>query len=162
MAGSSPAIDHFFRALDSRFKLGQMKKGNNLKCLCCLIHKDDFGNIYLSMSDYIDKIDEPKICKSWRTQTSDYADASETQAYRSLAGALLYLGQAVLPQACFVASGTQQRLGHLLVSDIIERNMMLRAMKRLNPWITFRKPSHVTNIEIWTLSDASNSSGNEA
>lgn len=61
----------------------------------------------------------------------------------------------------FVASKMQQRLKSLLISDIIDANKILRELKKLNPSITFCKPSAVTNVEICTLSDASLSSDTE-
>lgn len=79
--GASLAIDPFFTALDSRFKWGQMSKGNHLKYLGCIIHTGDSGNVILSITDYSDRIDDPKILESRRTHLLDTVDAPETHTY---------------------------------------------------------------------------------
>lgn len=161
LAGFPNVVDEFLNALDHKFKLGRINKGANLKFLGCSLQRDDKENLQLSMSDYLNSIEELDIARPRRLTLTDKADGRETHAYRSLAGTLLYLGQAVRPQACFVASKMQQKLGRLLVSDVMEANLMLRELKKLSPSVTFSKPTDVTNIDIYTLSDASHSSESE-
>lgn len=74
------------------------------------------------------------------------ATSSELHEYRSIAGTLIYLNQAVLPQACLVASKPQQRLGKLLVSDVMDSILMLREPKRLYPLVSFRRLPLIDSI----------------
>lgn len=83
------------------------------------------------------------------------ATFSELHQYLCIAETRLYLGQAVLSQACLVTSKLQQRLGMLAESDVMDSILMLRELKRLNPVLSFRRPSSTDKITICTLSDAS-------
>lgn len=74
------------------------------------------------MHEYLDRVQPLSISKALEMESSDKMTPSETHAYRSLAGALLYLGQAVLLQACMTASKMQQKLEALHVSVAIEAN----------------------------------------
>lgn len=83
------------------------------------------------------------------------ADALETCQHCSLAKTLLYLGQAVLPQACFKASKMQQRLRHLTVCSLITVIKMVSEFHKLHPLIFFCRPPDINNITITTITDAS-------
>lgn len=94
-------------------------------------------------------------------ELTDLADDAETKCCRGLSRGLLYLEKAVLPQASFIASKTQQSLGPLKTSDFIEASLMLCRMKRLKPIIILQKSEKITNIEICPLSDASHPNADE-
>lgn len=107
------------------------------------------------MKEYLDRAQPVSISESRRNKGSDKSNRSETDSFRSLAGTLLYLGQAVLPQASLIASKMQQRSGSLYVSDALEANVMVREVLWLKPTILFSKASDTKHITILAFSDAS-------
>lgn len=111
-----------------------------MKFLGCTIRLKTKRNITLTMEDYAEKMKEISIQKCRQVDTYQRATDGETHDYRSMAGTLLYLNQAVLPYASFIASKMQQKLGALRVCDIIEANSILREMKHLNPKYLFKSP----------------------
>eukprot|EP00171_Calliarthron_tuberculosum_P002342 IDg2342t1 len=79
------------------------------------------------------------------------------QYVRSFAGALNYIGQAVIPPAAFIASWSQQQLPRLKYSHIIRMNKMLSELLKLSPSITNKAPFHkswATEAVIVCSSDA--------
>lgn len=60
-----------------------------------------------------------------------------------------------------VASKMQQRLGSLLVGDIVNANNVSRELLKLKPSILFKKPHDIQSAIITTLLDASHSGANE-
>lgn len=81
--------------------------------------------------------------------------AAETHAFLILAGALLYLSQAVLLQACLVASKMQQRIGSLHVLDMLDANQMVGELFTLQPSLLFLPAVGDFHAMLITLSDAS-------
>lgn len=155
IAGTTEAIDSFLEALGQHVKIGHIGRSDKLKFLGCCVTQSPSGDIELSMSEYMGRIKPLELSKSRRGETSDKATPAETHLYRSLAGTLLYLGQAVIPQANLIASKMQQRLGSLHVSHIIEANAMVRELLRLKPAIMFLKAKNIKSVAITTFSDAS-------
>lgn len=82
---------------------------------------------------------------------SDY----EKGEYQSLAGTLMSLGNAVLPQAAYATSQLQQHPSGLRVKHILEENEILSEIMRLNPGIRYNKPGQIESTTVITISDAS-------
>lgn len=161
IVGTDSAVLDFLYHLDTRFKPGQIGRGSTLKFLGCHLTTTKDGDTEISMKDYLKQIQPIPLSKSRRNETSDKDDSSEIHAIRSLADTMLYLGQAILPQAYMTASKMQQRLGSLHVSNILEANCMVREFRRFRPTILFRKPSTVKVASILTFSDSFHSGTRE-
>lgn len=76
------------------------------------------------MEGYLNRVSNIQVYKLQKTSPRLLADDREIAEYRSLASVLLYLGQAVLQQACMVASRIQQKLDLLKVCYVIDANTM--------------------------------------
>lgn len=161
MAGDLLEINHFSEHIDAAFKLGATSVDLHLKFLGCDINILDDGSVDLSMADYLDRIRPIQVSRERRSGPHDLVNDRERSEYRSLAGTLLYLGQAVLPQACLVASKIQQRLGMLKVAHLVDANEMLAELHKLKPRLVYRNPGNITNVIISTLSDASHGASDE-
>lgn len=61
-----------------------------------------------AMSDYLNRLHIIDLSKNRRYSLTDMASDDETHSYRSLAGTLLNLFQAVLPQPVMIAPEMQQ------------------------------------------------------
>lgn len=83
------------------------------------------------MKDCTSQIEVTDSVKCKKLQPKKTANNAETLCHQILAGTLIYIGQAVLPQECSIASMMQQKLESLRISDIIEAILMLRDMKKL-------------------------------
>lgn len=79
--------------------------------------------------------------------------------YRALADSILFLGEAVLPQATMMTSFLQQKIGQLKVKHLVEANDMLKHLLKLRPIIMFIKPVQPRNASIVRYSDASHFNG---
>jgi hypothetical protein len=70
---------------------------------------------------------------------------AELTALQQLAGTLNFLGHAILPPACYVASFLQKQLANLRVSHLLQANTLLKALLSLKPILHFsmfsREPS---------------------
>lgn len=154
IGGFASEITSFLESLNKRFKIGRSNRGMNLKFLGCSISREEC-RVTLSMPDYLQRIETIQLDRGRKELKGSPTTIQETHDYRSLAGTLLYLGQAVLPQACYVASRMQQRLGSLRVADLIEANAMIRELGKLEPKVSFNMPDSISEIDISTLSDAS-------
>lgn len=104
VSGRQSDINHFMECLVKTFTLGEVNYGNNLSFEGCKITRFDDGSVELFMPDYFSRVKTLKFSKTRRRQTATKADEHEISSYRSLAETLPFLGQAVLPQACLVAS----------------------------------------------------------
>lgn len=161
IAGTEESTADFLTALNKRFQLGSTDTGKSFKFLGSNITRDDLHNISMHMADYLSRIRPVNLTKGRTIEPNAHASGEETKGYRPLAGTLLFLGQTVLPQACLVASKMQQQLGSLRITHIVDANQTVREMMKLSPSICFRKPSHISNIGVTTLSDASHCGRNE-
>lgn len=155
MAGFPSAVGAFTNALNNRFQLGHVGTGPGFKFLGCDICKNSAGDLRLSMTDYLQRINPIPVSKLRRNNVAEKASDAETRSFRSLAGTLLYMGQATLPQASYTASKMQQRLGSLLISDIVDANAMTRELKNLRPTILFPVVNGIQDVTIVSFSDAS-------
>lgn len=73
--------------------------------------------------------------------------------YRSMAATVLYLGQGMLPQACFVVSNMQQKLGLLKVWDLVTANERVTELQKLQPLVSFCSPRNIRNVTVTTKID---------
>lgn len=108
------------------------------KFLGCDIATDDEGTVTMCMTSYLPNISEVQLGIQRKLEPDSPATSSELYDYKYIAGTLLYLGQAVLPQAYLLASKLLQRLGKLVVSDVTDSIPMLREPKSLSPMVSFR------------------------
>lgn len=106
-SGNEKDVSNFLERFNERFKLGKIDDGSKLKVLGCDLAVTDKRDIQMSMSGYLDRIQITNVTKSRCLDKLDKADETETHAFRSLSGTLLFLGQAVLSQACLDASKMQ-------------------------------------------------------
>lgn len=95
------------------------------------------------MCDYLDRVRKVQITRERKSIPSLSADNRELAEYRSLAGVLLYLGQAVMPQASLVASKMQQKLGALTVAHLLYANVMVTDLKKLGPALLYPLPTEI-------------------
>lgn len=75
--------------------------------------KDSEKNIQISMFEYFNRIKLLSISRLRLPDLTEISNDDKIHSYRCLAGTLLYLGQAVLPPACLVASKIQRCIGCL-------------------------------------------------
>lgn len=89
----------------------------------------------MSMESYLSKISyEPDIA-SLRADTGRRASTMEVKEYRELAGEMIWIGSAALPQAAYVGSSMQQRVPLLKESDLLSARGLLKEMRDLRPVI---------------------------
>lgn len=112
IAGPSEGIEDFLASLNQRFELGHIGRGASLKFLGCSITTLSFGDVELFMPEYIIWIKPIKLTVPGRLGTSTNEDETETSLFRSLDWTLLYLGQATLPQAYYLASKCSSAYTH--------------------------------------------------
>lgn len=91
-----------------------------------------------------DEISEPNQSyqnrQNKQKQTHELATKEEIQYYRSIAGAVLWIGGggAVISKASYVTSMMPQKVTRLHVSDIIEANSILHELRNLTPRIRYK------------------------
>lgn len=129
--------------------------GRNFIFNGCEISVEDEGSATLSMQSYISRLKTLDICRARRKQHDGMATKNEEKEYRSLAGTLMYLGNAVVPQAALDTSLVQERLERLKVSHLLEANEALREILALHPSIRYSAPEATNEARVQTLSDAS-------
>ena len=107
------------------------------------------------MHGYMKHLQEIPISPERRKQRGDNATEHEISQFRSLAGALLWLGKGVLPPAAYASSNMQQIFSLLKVGHIVEANETVRDIRKLDPTIVYHSPGNVANAILSTFSDAS-------
>lgn len=93
-------------------------------------------------------------CKKMR---NEQVAARELIQYRSLAGTLPYLGNGVLPQASYVVSLMQEKLGRLTVKHAIEANDTIRELRKMTPCITYPCVKNIKDVSLFAIKDAAHS-----
>lgn len=109
----------------------------------------------MGMHRSLERIKALSISRERQHRPNFTADNREISEYRTLSGTLNFLGQAVLPQACYVASQLQKRLGHLTIAHLMDGNEMLGDLSALEAHMTLCRSQEVASITVCTLSDAS-------
>lgn len=99
VSGRLSLIEDFFEILVKHFVLKRVNKLNRHTFLRSKIRRMDGKSIEMSMLDYLSLIKLMNLSKLRSRQLLDKASDFETNIYGGLSQTLLYLGQAVLPQA---------------------------------------------------------------
>lgn len=155
MAGSIANMKAFTDKLQRRFNISKIRNNEPINFNGCAISQSNTGDILLSMQSFAKGINRIPLSRSRRKQQNELATPRETTLYKGLAGGLVWLGSGAIPQASFVASNMQQKLGCLKVCHLHEANNMLREILSLTPSILFRSPlGHVIIAQVHTFSDA--------
>lgn len=159
LAGFNAEIKRFLYTVNHEFKLGASSVDSKMKFLGFEINiateGEVKGSIEISMENYLTRVRPIQITKVRKSSPKLLADDRERSEYRSMAGVLLYLGQAVLPQACLIASKMQQKLGLLRVGHLMEANSMLSDLTKHRPALLFRAPNAIRDVSISTFLDGS-------
>lgn len=158
IAGRPSNIDKFLYRLSKKFELGAVSRSSVHTFLRCKIARSPDDSVRLSMPGYINRASAIHVHRARRSETHSKSDSRETSEYRSLAVVLVFLGQAVLPQAALVASKMQQKLGDLRVAHLLDANKMLSDLKLLFHGIACKAPVKPLNVTLFTFSDASHGS----
>lgn len=158
ITGRTEDIKAFMKELAEEFEVGKTAIGGAFKFNGCEI---DVGAdvIELSMWEYLDKLSAVALSRTRCKQREERATATEESAYRALAGTLMYMGNAVVPQAAMITSKMQQQLGDLRVKHIVDGNNLMKEVMTLRPYIKYRRPPGLSNIKVVSLSDAAHGGG---
>ena len=155
IGGSIKEIKRFYELISNKFKIGKTIINDKMNFNGAEITQDKYGNIKLSMEEYCKQVRYIQLSRLRRKETNALATPEEITAYKSLAGTINFLGQGVLPQAAFVTSAMQQKLGKLQVQHIREANTMVKELMKLNPTILYAKPTEkFKQAQVLTFSDA--------
>jgi len=158
LGGSEEQMQLFIRDLGKRFVLGKVVLNSKAHFDGCEIEQDEAGNIKMSMLRYIERLKPIILSRARRKQRTEAATEVELKQYRSLACTLMYLGNGVLPQASYVTSTLQQQISKVFVEQLVMANGMLKELRALKPWITYRKAPEsdlIKEVYVSTFSDAS-------
>lgn len=93
--GRGPLISDFFTHLDSQFTMSATKTVKELQFLGCAIHVGEDDSAEIRMHVYLVRVCTVQVMRERRSSPKLRADDFERAEYRSLAGVLLCLGQAV-------------------------------------------------------------------
>lgn len=115
-------------------------------------------DIVVSMPDYTGRICSVDVRRQRRGNLAGEASGSEKHQYKSLAGMILYFGQAVVSQAFLVVSKMQQRLGCLRIQHILDAYSMIRELRSLKTMLLFPAVSQIEVAMIITSPDAGHTS----
>jgi len=156
MSGTISAMNEFVDSIQSRFKISKAIIDSTIKFNGCVISQASNGDVSMSMQDYLVSINPISISRMRRKQGHELATTNEIRAYKRLAGELVWLGGSALPQASFMASFLQQKVGFLKVAHLCEANGILQDLKSLVAVIKFQIPAWDTHsVCVCTFSDAS-------
>lgn len=109
VSGKTEDARNFMRELGKAFKVGKVAIGGTFRFISCEV---DVGDDVLKMSlrDFLDRIKKVKIADERRHQGESLATDKEEADFRSVAGVLMYLGNAIIPQAAMMESKVKQKL----------------------------------------------------
>lgn len=155
IAGKIDILNGFAEEISRRYKVRKIIIEDLIRFNGRTIMQDNRGNIQMNMNEFLLKVNSIKISKARRKQTDERATKEEVKELRSLAGSLLWLGAAVLPQASLTASFMQQKVARLLVRDLIDANNRLKHLRETNAKIKFNVADKDNNLTVYSFSDAS-------
>lgn len=104
IVGRPSRIDKFLHHLGKKFSLGAENLSSILTLLGCKVARSSDGSVRFSMPGYMNRASFVHVPPVRRSDPHSKAGPRETAEYRSLTGVLVFLGQAVLPQASMVDS----------------------------------------------------------
>jgi Reverse transcriptase (RNA-dependent DNA polymerase) len=136
--GSINPMNKFHSDLSSRFKVGRFicNRPFTFKALKFSQDTTDFSHT-MDMRDYQSKCLNVTLSPENRKEVYLPASPAERTALKQLADTLNFLGHAVRPPACYVASFLQQQLDHLRVCHLLQANTLLKALLNLEPILHF-------------------------
>lgn len=136
----------FTELMQKRFKVGKVIINEKLHFNGCEIEQDEPGSITMSMIRYLDRLTPFDISRSRQKMRAYYATDKEVKLYRSLVATLMFLGNAVLPQASYATSLLQQKMPKLTFEELVLANNILKEVLSMKPQIVFKAPPHTTQI----------------
>lgn len=155
IAGSEQDMHNFATSIQKRFKIGKVVINANILFNGCEISQNEFGNVELSMTKYLESI-KPVMLQTDLYRDESKATEAEIHDFRRLAGELVWLGSGALPQASYFGSVYQQRVPILTRDHVLEANRTLKQLKKLIPKLLYTKPApEIDRIELVSFSDAS-------
>ena len=158
LGGSLCEMCHFTEKLQKRFMVGKVIIDDKLHFDGCEIVQDKIGNVTMSMVRYLERLNPIDLSRSRTKMRKEIATDKEVTQYRSLAATLMYLGNAVLPQASYATSILQQMLPKLRIEELVKANDILKEVLALKPQILFKVPpksDHITEVLVCSFADAS-------
>ena len=157
LADSPDGMKLFTAILEKRFDVGKVIIDDKIHFDGCKIEQSTEGNITMSMTRYVERLNAIELSCSRRKMREDTAKENEVKQYRSLAATLMYLGNAVLPQSSYATSLLQQKLPKLRVEELVTANDILKEILTLKPEIVFRASptaANITEVIVSSFSDA--------
>lgn len=154
MAGSAHDLRQFASTMAQEYKLSKVVIDDEIQFNGCTIRKEEDGHTTIDMVEYMDRISQINIDADRYKKQQLKATDKEIEAYRALAGELVWIGYGTLPQAAVVASYMQQKVPTLTVHDLVEANKTLKELKDLRPVIRYLPHKKDANITVCTYSDA--------
>lgn len=156
IAASAGVMKEFVEQVRKRFKISKSITNGPILFNGALIDRNERGDVSITMQPFMESLKPIELPRSRRKQSSEKATNEEYQEYRSMAGSLIWAGNATLPQAGYVASYMQQTAPKLRVHHVTEANKMMKELRDLDATITFKKMKKpAKKVEVWTFSDAS-------
>lgn len=137
IAGFIPDLYTFAKVISGRYRVRKVIIDNDVQFNGCEISQDVLGNIRMDISAFLDKLEPIPITKQRRKEVHEKATKEETEMFRSMAGAILWIGSAVMPQAACIASFMQQKVTRLVVQDLIDANARLNELRDIKAWIKY-------------------------
>lgn len=107
------------------------------------------------MTRFFSKVKSIYIDKKRRKQAQESVTKEDILSYQSLAGALLWLGSAVMPQASSIATLMQQKITRLRVCDLLDANARLHELRNFKSNIRYNRVRDGARLKVCTFSDAS-------
>ena len=120
----------------------------------CEMEQDMDESIRISMHRYIELLNLMLLSCQRRKQMNESVLEEENKQHRSLADALLHLGNHALPQASFLTSMLQHKISALSVRHLVDANDKLMELLNLDLWLQYMKPRNFDSVVISSFSDA--------
>ena len=158
IAAAAADVDAFMTDLRNRFTLSDCVISNKLDFFGATIEYDPATrSATISMPDYFDRnIQHFEVDRIRNKQRSTAATDAEKKRIREIAGSLIFIGSAVLPQASFTASWMQQKQPTATVEDLVQINLALKHLRQLPHLVRVEAPpSQPDSVSIVTFADAS-------
>lgn len=97
LAGSITALTDFLKGITRRYKVRKVIIDDDIQFNGCEISQNYKGDTRMNMSNFRRKLAPIPMEKMRRKQEKTAATKTEIEMFRSLAGALLWLGSAIMP-----------------------------------------------------------------
>lgn len=128
IVGRPSYIDKFLHRPGKKLSLSAVNRSSSHPFPGGRIDRSSDGSVGFSMPGHINRASSVHVPRSHRNDPLAKADGREKSEYSSIAGVLVFLGQAVLPQAAMVASKIQQKLGDLRVFHLLNANKKISVL----------------------------------